>query len=100
MEGGDVGGGGGACDRVGALMGGRGAARGGGGGAAGGGGAEDGGGGGAEGAGADGLRVPGGTSSQSVEAALSLRLKTPVFGRSRVHQSSANLQLMERMPGS
>lgn len=61
MEGGDVGGGGGGCDRVGTLMGGRGAASGGGGGAAGGGGAEDGGGGGAEGAGADGLRVPGRT---------------------------------------
>jgi len=38
-----------------------------------------------------------GASFQWVEAALSLMLKTLVFGRSRVHQSSANLQLMERM---
>jgi hypothetical protein len=38
-----------------------------------------------------------GVSFQSVEAALSLMLKMLVVGRSRVHQSSANLQLMERM---
>lgn len=69
-DGGEVGGAGGAIDRVGAFMGGRGAGAGGGGGAAGGGGAEVGGGGGACGAGgggvacgatgAESLRIPGG----------------------------------------